>query len=135
MYRDGDWLKARGTTLGADDGIGVAICLALLSEQDVEHGPLECLLTADEETTMGGAENIDPNLLNSNFLINLDSEDGNICVGCAGGFEVDLDLPVSREAGHAGDTVLYVAISYSWFTKIGIIFFGITWRPLWSGYS
>eukprot|EP01126_Amoeba_proteus_P057232 TRINITY_DN7272_c0_g1_i7.p1 TRINITY_DN7272_c0_g1~~TRINITY_DN7272_c0_g1_i7.p1 ORF type:complete len:222 (+),score=41.84 TRINITY_DN7272_c0_g1_i7:77-667(+) len=85
LYQDDGWLKAKGTTLGADDGIGVAVCLALLSDPLSQHGPLEVLLTVDEESTMSGAEFLDDKILDSMYLINLDSEAGNaICIGCAG---------------------------------------------------
>ncbi|KJE88369.1 aminoacyl-histidine dipeptidase [Capsaspora owczarzaki ATCC 30864] len=108
---DGDWLKAESTTLGADDGIGVAACLALLEDiapermelegrshkdkREFVHPALELLFTADEETTMSGAMDIDPELLKARLMINVDSEEQNsICIGCAGGFEKILLLPV-----------------------------------------
>lgn len=85
-YVEGDWLKARGTTLGADDGIGCAIQLAVLDSDDIEHGPIECLFTRDEETGLTGAEALEPGFLKGSMLINLDSEDeGQIFVSCAGG--------------------------------------------------
>ena len=74
-YIDGEWLTAKGTTLGADDGIGVAIELAILDSDDIEHGPIECLFTKDEETGLTGAENLQPGFLKGDMLINLDSED------------------------------------------------------------
>lgn len=83
---DGDWLTAKGTTLGADDGIGGAIQLAILADNTLEHGPLECLFTRSEETSLVGASNLDPNILKGEYLINLDSEDeGQIFISCAGG--------------------------------------------------
>lgn len=83
---DGEWLKANGTTLGADDGMGVAIELAILASTNIEHGPIECLFTIDEETGITGAQNIAADLLRGTTLINLDSEDeGEVYVGCAGG--------------------------------------------------
>ena len=83
---DGEWLTAKGTTLGADDGIGGAMQLAILADDTVEHGPLECLFTRSEETSLVGAFGLDPNLLKGDFLINLDSEDeGQIFISCAGG--------------------------------------------------
>lgn len=83
---DGEWLRANGTTLGADNGIGVAAELALLASDDVEHGPLECLFTIDEETGLTGAKAIKPGFISGDILINLDSEDeGEIFMGCAGG--------------------------------------------------
>lgn len=86
FYVDGDWMRARGTTLGADNGIAVAMCLALLAAEDVKHGPIECLFTVDEEVGLVGATNIEPGLLQGKTLINLDSEDDHwLCIGCAGG--------------------------------------------------
>lgn len=85
---DGDWLKADGTTLGADDGIGVATQLAILISKDIEHGPLECLFTVDEETGLTGAKALQPGFFDAKILINLDSEDeGELFVGCAGGVD------------------------------------------------
>jgi dipeptidase D len=85
-YVEGDWLKARGTTLGADDGIGCAMQLAVLDSDDIEHGPIECLFTRDEETGLTGAEGLQAGFLKGSMLINLDSEDeGQIFVSCAGG--------------------------------------------------
>ena len=83
---DGDWLTAKGTTLGADDGIGGAMQLAILADNTLEHGPIECLFTRSEETSLVGASNLDPNILKAEYLINLDSEDeGQIFISCAGG--------------------------------------------------
>lgn len=82
----GDWLKAKGTTLGADNGIGVAAGLAILASDDIEHGPLECLFTVDEETGLTGAHALEKGFLKGDILINLDTEEeGEIYVGCAGG--------------------------------------------------
>lgn len=83
---EGEWLKAEGTTLGADDGVGVALMLALLEDSQVSHPPLECLFTVDEETGLTGALKLDNTLLSARRLINLDSEEtGVITIGCAGG--------------------------------------------------
>ncbi len=83
---DGEWLKAKGTTLGADNGIGVATELAILAADDIEHGPLECLFTIDEETGLTGAFALQAGFMNGDILINLDSEDeGELFIGCAGG--------------------------------------------------
>ena len=83
---DGEWLKAKGTTLGADNGIGVATQLALLAATDVAHGPLECLFTVDEETGLTGAFALQAGFMDGDILINLDSEDeGELFIGCAGG--------------------------------------------------
>ncbi|MDR0412951.1 MAG: aminoacyl-histidine dipeptidase [Dysgonamonadaceae bacterium] len=83
---EGDWVKANGTTLGADDGIGMAAALALLTATDIEHGPLVALFTTDEETGLTGANALDPSFLQGDILLNLDSEEwGEFCIGCAGG--------------------------------------------------
>lgn len=85
-YVDGEWMRAKGTTLGADDGIGCAMELAILDADDIEHGPIECLFTVDEETGLTGANNLDGNMLKGEMLLNLDSEDeGLFYVSCAGG--------------------------------------------------
>jgi dipeptidase D len=85
-YVDGDWVKAKGTTLGSDNGIGVATAMAVLESKTLQHGPLEALFTIDEETGMTGAFNLKPGLLDGKILLNLDSEDeGELCIGCAGG--------------------------------------------------
>ena len=85
-YIDGEWLKAKGTTLGADDGIGMAIALAILDDQELEHGPIECLFTVDEETGLSGAKALEAGFMTGKMLINLDSEDeGQFFIGCAGG--------------------------------------------------
>ncbi|MCK4465460.1 MAG: M20/M25/M40 family metallo-hydrolase, partial [Bacteroidales bacterium] len=87
-FIDGNWVKAKGTTLGADDGIGMATQLAILSSKDISHGPIECLFTVDEETGMTGAKNIKPGFFSGKILINLDSEDeGELFIGCAGGID------------------------------------------------
>ncbi|MFD1801432.1 beta-Ala-His dipeptidase [Mixta tenebrionis] len=100
---DGEWVKARGTTLGADNGIGMASALAVLADESVEHGPLEVLLTMTEETGMDGAFGLQPNWLQSEILINTDSEEeGEIYMGCAGGIDVTSTLPLQREAVPAG---------------------------------
>jgi dipeptidase D len=85
-YTDGDWMKARGTTLGADDGIGMAASLAVLADKTLTHGPLEVLFTVDEETGLTGAGQLESDFIKGNILINLDSEDeGELFIGCAGG--------------------------------------------------
>ena len=83
---DGDWLRANGPTLGADNGIGVAAELAILASDDIEHGPIECLFTIDEETGLTGAKALEKGFMTGDILLNLDSEDeGEIFMGCAGG--------------------------------------------------
>ncbi|MDR1725813.1 MAG: aminoacyl-histidine dipeptidase [Bacteroidales bacterium] len=122
-YIDNGWLKAKGTTLGADDGIGVATALAILDSDDIEHGDIECLFTTDEETGLSGAEALSPELIKSRILINLDSEDeGEIFIGCAGGRDTVAkmrydkeDFPVNAsclkisvkglKGGHSGDDI------------------------------
>jgi len=94
---DGEWLKARGTTLGADNGIGMASALAVLADKTVEHGPLEVLLTMTEEAGMEGAFGLQPNWLQADILINTDSEEeGEVYMGCAGGIDFLSELPISR---------------------------------------
>ena len=85
-YVDGEWMRAKGTTLGADDGIGVAMEMAILADNSLKHGPLECVFTRDEETGLTGAEGMKDDFMTGQYLINLDSEDeGEIFVSCAGG--------------------------------------------------
>lgn len=93
---DGNIVRATGTTLGADNGIGVAAMLAVMESQDLSHGPLEALFTIDEEAGMSGAKGLDSQILDANILFNLDSEDeGELYVGCAGGVDVTLDCPMT----------------------------------------
>lgn len=97
-YVDGEWVTAKGTTLGADNGIGVAAALAIMESGDIVHGPLEALLTVDEETGMTGAFGLKAGLLDGDILINLDSEeDGELYVGCAGGMDANIKFPFSEE--------------------------------------
>ena len=85
---EGEWLKAKGTTLGADNGIGVATELAILADDSIQHGPLECLFTVDEETGLTGAFALKEGFMNGDILLNLDSEDeGELFIGCAGGID------------------------------------------------
>lgn len=117
------WVKAKGTTLGADDGIGVAAQLALLASDDIAHGPIECLFTVDEETGLTGAFELDKALLKGRILLNLDSEDeGELFIGCAGGKDTVVKLPLQKQpipedhlsfkvsvnglkGGHSGDDI------------------------------
>lgn len=95
---DGDWVKARGTTLGADNGIGVAAALAVLESGNMEHGPLEALFTVDEETGMTGANGLQAGLLKGSVFINLDSEEeGELYIGCAGGVNATAAFPYMEE--------------------------------------
>jgi dipeptidase D len=106
-YVDGDWLRAEGTTLGADDGIGCAIELAILDADDIEHGPLECVFTRDEETGLSGAEGMKSDFMTGNYLINLDSEDeGEIFVSCAGGRNTTAKFTFTREEAPEGSFFL-----------------------------
>ena len=102
-YVEGDWMHAKGTTLGADDGIGDAIELAILDSDDIEHGPLECVFTRDEETQLTGAMGMKPGFMTGDYLINLDSEDeGQIFISCAGGRSTTATFSFEREAAPAG---------------------------------
>ena len=95
---EGDWLKAKGTTLGADNGIGVAMALALLDDKDAQHGPLELLFTIDEERGLKGANSLSKDFIKGRRLINVDTEEeGAIYIGCAGGVDTALEFKVSRE--------------------------------------
>lgn len=122
-YVDGEWLKANGTTLGADDGIGVAMQMAVLKSNDIEHGPIECVFTRDEETGLTGAIGMKSDFMTGDYLINLDSEDeGQIFVSCAGGVRTTATYPFPTEdmpegyftfrvgvkgltGGHSGDDI------------------------------
>ena len=97
-YIDGEWVKARGTTLGSDNGIGLASTLAVLESNDLTHPPLEVLLTMTEETGMDGAKGLRHNWLQSEILINTDTEEiGEIYIGCAGGINANFEIPVQYE--------------------------------------
>ena len=101
---DGEWVRANGTTLGADNGIGVAAAMAVLASKDLAHGPVEALFTATEETGMDGANGLGPGMLKGDILINMDSEDeGELYVGCAGGEDANVtfhysEIPVPAES-------------------------------------
>ncbi|GGP42408.1 aminoacyl-histidine dipeptidase [Shewanella saliphila] len=98
-YVDGDWVKARGTTLGSDNGIGMSSALAVLGCSDIKHGPLEVLLTIDEEAGMTGAFGLEAGYLDADILINTDSEqEGEIYMGCAGGVDAQISVPMSWQA-------------------------------------
>ncbi len=102
-YVDGEWMKAKGTTLGADDGIGCAIELAILDSNDIEHGPIECVFTRDEETGLTGAEGLKAGFMTGDMLINLDSEDeGQIFVSCAGGRNTTATFNFHKEEAPKG---------------------------------
>ena len=102
-YVDGEWVKAKGTTLGSDNGIGVAATLAVLEATNLKHGPLEALFTIDEETGMTGVFNLKPGLLEGKILMNLDSEDeGELCIGCAGGMNTTGRIAFKTEVVPSG---------------------------------
>lgn len=110
-YVDGEWLRAKGTTLGADDGIGCAIELAVLDSDDIEHGPIECVFTRDEETQLTGAIGMKSGFMNGDYLINLDSEDeGQFFVSCAGGRSTIATFSVEREEAPAGYFFMETAV-------------------------
>ena len=111
-YIDGDWVKARGTTLGADDGIGVAAMLAVLADKDIAHGPLEALFTVDEETGLTGAKYLYSDFLNGKILINLDSEDeGELFIGCAGGIDTVGTLKYKKEKNPYNSIAFLLTVS------------------------
>lgn len=98
LYTDGDFLRAKGTTLGGDDGIAIAYALAILDSTDIAHPRLECIFTVDEEVGMLGAEKIDLSMLKGHRMLNIDSDvEGSFTVGCAGGVTAECRLPVSYE--------------------------------------
>ena len=106
-YVDGEWLTAEGTTLGADDGIGCAMELAILASDDIDHGPIECVFTRDEETGLTGAEGMKSGFMTGDYLINLDSEDeGEIFVSCAGGRNTTAKFTFERQEALQGSFFL-----------------------------
>ena len=95
---DGEWVKAKGTTLGADNGIGVAMGMAVAEDKNLPHGPIEVLITYDEETGMSGAEALKPGVLKGDILLNLDSENEmELCIGCAGGLDAIAEFRYKKE--------------------------------------
>ena len=112
LIREGDWIKANGTTLGADNGIAIALMMALVEEESILHPALELLLTVEEELGVIGADNLDPSLLTGKTLINLDSEeDGVFTVGCAGGGSVYITLPVNWDTQSSDETTFSLKVS------------------------
>jgi dipeptidase D len=110
--REGEFVKATGTTLGADNGIGVAAMLAVLEADDLVHGPLEFLFTIDEETGLTGASDLDPSLLSGKLLLNLDTEEENeVTIGCAGAGMSHLSLALASGPPPAGSVALTVALT------------------------
>ncbi|MDR2362376.1 MAG: aminoacyl-histidine dipeptidase [Prevotellaceae bacterium] len=111
-YIDGEWVRARGTTLGADNGVGVAVAMAVLEAKDLVHGHVEALFTIDEETGMTGAFGLKAGLLKGEILINLDSEDeGELYVGCAGGLDGSFTFTGREEAAPAGYEAFRLAVT------------------------
>ncbi|MCK3683174.1 aminoacyl-histidine dipeptidase [Maribellus sp. YY47] len=111
MVVDG-WVKANGTTLGADCGIGIAAQLAVLTSTDIQHGPIECLITVDEETGLSGAFALQPGFLSGDILLNLDSEDeGELFIGCAGGVDTLAVFSYQPEKVPTGSVALKISVS------------------------
>ncbi|MFY8349855.1 aminoacyl-histidine dipeptidase [Pseudoalteromonas sp. SSM20] len=111
-YVDGEWVTANGTTLGADNGIGLAASLAVLQSTDIKHGPLEVLVTIDEEAGMTGAFGLEAGWLDGDILLNTDSEDeGEVYMGCAGGIDVNVELPVEWEATDSTKSAVNVSLN------------------------
>ena len=111
VLKDG-WLIAENTTLGADNGIGVALGLAVLTADDIAHGPVEVLMTLDEEAGMGGALGLSPSLLQGQMMINIDTEEwGEFYMGCAGGIDVNVRRSYAQEALPAGYTTQQLVVS------------------------
>ncbi len=107
----GDWVGAKGTTLGADDGIGVALAMSVVEDKSLPHGPVEVLITYDEETGMTGADRLRPGLFKGDILLNLDSEEeGELCIGCAGGLDGIADFPYKRVKVPAGMEPFHVEV-------------------------
>ncbi len=111
MMHDGDWVKADGTTLGADNGIGVAAALAVMESKDIAHGPMEFLFTIDEETGLTGALQLGDDMLEGRILLNMDSEeDGAIYIGCAGGRDTEIFVPKDTESIPAGSRAVRIRV-------------------------
>lgn len=109
---DGEWVKATGTTLGADNGIGVAAAMAVLESTDIPHGPIECLFTIDEEAGMTGAFGLKGGYIHGDILLNLDSEDeGELYIGCAGGVNTGMEFTFKNDAIPANSSAFKVSIT------------------------
>jgi len=112
LVRDGEWIKAEGTTLGADNGIGAAAALAIATDDDFDHGPIELLFTVDEETGLTGANNLKKGFVTGNILLNLDTEeDGAFYVGCAGGMDTAGEYRIEYDKIPGGYQPFVIAIS------------------------
>ena len=111
-YIDGDWVTARDTTLGADNGIGLAAAMAIMQSTDISHPAVEMFITVDEETGMFGAFGLQPNFLKGDILMNLDSEDeGELYVGCAGGIDANIEFRYKEVEVPEGDVALKVSLT------------------------
>ncbi|GAB1416870.1 aminoacyl-histidine dipeptidase [Paludibacter sp.] len=111
-YIDGEWVKAKDTTLGADNGIGVAAAMAILESTDIAHPNLEMFITVDEETGMFGAFGLQPNFLKGDILLNLDSEEyGELCIGCAGGLDANATFRYKEVPMPEGDVALKISLT------------------------
>ena len=109
---DGEWVRANGTTLGADNGMGVAAAMAVLESKDLKHGPIEALFTSDEETGMTGATGLKPGVIKGEILINMDSEDeGELYIGCAGGTNGNFCFKYSQEPVPAGSISMKINVT------------------------
>ncbi len=110
-YIDGEWVKARGTTLGSDDGMGVASIMAVMESTDLQHGPLEALITADEETCMYGVNHLSADTLRGDILLNIDNETmGEFVIGSAGGVNINASLQYKEEQPEADDIAVKVSL-------------------------
>lgn len=111
-YIDGDWVKAKGTTLGADNGIGIAAAMAVMIDKDLKHGPIEALFTVNEEIGLEGAQNLGKDMITGGILLNMDSEDdGEIFVGCAGGIDTTADFTYRRSFSPENFEYMRVSVS------------------------
>lgn len=111
MFVDGDWVKARGTTLGADNGMGVASIMTILASDDIPHPRLEALFTIDEETGMTGAQHLRPGFLTGKIMLNLDTEEDNeLTIGCAGGCDVTVTQTYQAEPAASGVTAFHLMV-------------------------
>ncbi len=110
-YIDGDWVKAKGTTLGADDGIGVAAIMGIMESKEIKHGPIEALITADEETGMYGANDLPDDELHGEFLLNLDTEqEGEMIIGSAGGVDITATMGYQEVESDKDDATVKVIV-------------------------
>lgn len=112
MYVDGEWVKAEGTTLGADNGMGVAYIMTLLEDTSLDHPPLEALFTLDEEAGMTGAKTLGPGMLDGKILLNLDTEDEReITIGCAGGIDTNVNMDVKMDPTPENTKAYYITVN------------------------